>query len=369
MSVIKATKLYRDFMGLTNQIYVLVSNILDCIQTSKKILIIGDFLKEVQTNSTISITEILDLRSINDYLYKKHNLIIVYANRFDLKINNVYYGTTQKNINITQEFMSLLKKESNKVSFSKTINLNNIKGDICPNQLKKIFIHYSVDNYLFYDEYDEYDHHLKEDIVYDFNIYDFCDIKGWGVNANNEKKFTTILKNISFHPCFNHFVLEYMQNNFSLSTDKINVLHIRVEEDAIYHWSKINNMDLDTFREKIVEKYIHIISTHVNKTDKNIILSWSQSNKVIQFMVENGYDVHFLPKDSSLGRDVNAIHDFCVSKFCNHVFVGNYNPHMKQTNGSTFSYYISKTLNPSVKQILVELEHIEKACFLYYNNG
>lgn len=41
-------------------------------------------------------------------------------------------------------------------------------------------------------------------------------------------------------------------------------------------------------------------------------------------------------------RELNAIVDFIISKQCNNIFIGNFN--LNGNNGSTFSFYIYKSL-------------------------
>jgi hypothetical protein len=367
MKSIKVTKLFSNWMGFTNQMYVLVSNILHCIENKQKILVVGDFLKEINTNDTVPITEILDFEKINNFLFNNYNITLVYYNDNNFNFVSVHYGTDTNNIDITNEFLSFAVWQDKKITFNKSIKLNEIKGDICPKIQKKVFIKYSINGREIVDEFDEYEEQLAEDIVFDFNIYErtMCST-GWGVGLKdapkvNQDSFNFILKNIYYNQNFIKNTIEYIKGNFKLS-DTINVFHIRLEDDAINHWSKLNNMEPEQYKEKLERKYINIIYTLVKKTDKNIILSWCQNNNVIKFMKENGYNVHFLPKDFSIGREVNAINDFCISKFCNNIFIGNYNPNIINNNCSTYSYYISKCLNKNVKQVLIDIENVDNEC-------
>jgi hypothetical protein len=68
------------------------------------------------------------------------------------------------------------------------------------------------------------------------------------------------------------------------------------------------------------------------------------SNPVIDFLKEHYYSYRFTEKIFE-GREKNAIVDLLVSKKCNNVFIG--------YSESTFSYYITKCLNETVKKILI----------------
>jgi hypothetical protein len=148
--------------------------------------------------------------------------------------------------------------------------------------------------------------------------------------------FNDILRNIPFHARFKEFAM------VPLIRGAVNVLHLRLEEDAINHWSGVNNMTVEEFRQTLEEKYIDIIKQYVKVSDTNIILSGSTKNSVIDFMVENGYRVMIPTKHFINGRELNAIVDLLISKNCNNLFIGNFN--IEKLSGSTFSYFISVQL-------------------------
>lgn len=169
------------------------------------------------------------------------------------------------------------------------------------------------------------------------------------LNIHYNLKFIEISESIFHSIC--------CKNNISSNkTNNINVLHIRVEEDAINHWHSFNKMSKNKFKYLLEEKYIDIIKKHVNKnTDTNIILSSSLSNGVIDFLKENNYRYMLTPKFFE-DREKNAIVDFLISKNCNNLFIANFN--FTQLNGSTFSYYIAKTLSHNIKKMCIDLDKI-----------
>ena len=130
-----------------------------------------------------------------------------------------------------------------------------------------------------------------------------------------------------------------------------------MEDDSFPHFCKYNNITPEEFRKKLASKYIELITTYVNKSDTNIILSYSKDNEVTQFMKENGYTYLFTEKDPSMGREKNAIVDTIVSTVCNNVFIGNFK--LENTSGSTFTYFVMKRLNEGVKCALVDLMAID----------
>jgi hypothetical protein len=172
------------------------------------------------------------------------------------------------------------------------------------------------------------------------------------VNNINKDLFEDILMNIRFHPDFVEKADSFIQ---TLGDKKTNVIHLRVEDDAIKHWSIINHMIEDEFRDSIENKYIELIKRHIDKTHETIILSSSSKNGVIDFLEQEGYSYKFTEKHFA-GREKNAIIDLLISKRCNNIFIGSFNP--VKLNGSSFSYFILKSLDNDVKKIMIDLDRI-----------
>ncbi len=112
----------------------------------------------------------------------------------------------------------------------------------------------------------------------------------------------------------------------------INVIHLRLESDAIAHWGAVNNMSAKTFHDAVVDRYIDLIKTSMPKNQPILLLSGNIDNEVTAFMKENNYTYHVLTKQSKY-REVNAIMDMILGKMCSGVFIG--------AAGSTFSHLIA----------------------------
>jgi len=178
---------------------------------------------------------------------------------------------------------------------------------------------------------------------------------GW-ITDNNKEMFEHILTNIEYHQTF----IDYSLNETNGINDKfLNIVHLRIEDDAITHWSKMNNMTSGEFKLTLETLYIILIKKHINKNDLTVILTHSSDNNVIQFLKENGYNYKTTQKHFE-GREQNAIVDLLVGKRCNNVFIGNFN--FEKNSGSTFSYYISKLIDSSeninIKNIHIDLDNI-----------
>jgi hypothetical protein len=364
MKNIKVTKLYNEYTGFSEQIFFLILNILHCIDNNQHVLVIGNFLKEINTNNTIPITELLDLNKINIFLMNNYHINIVYNCDNNFKFINILYGSENMNIDITNEFLSKFIVKDKKFLFKNTINLNDLRGDPCPNEEKKLHITYIINGRKLTDIYDVFEETLIDDICFNFNdkYRTWCSAS----KEDDEDKFNFILKNIYFNSNIIEKANQFINLNFN-ENDKINCLHIRIDEDACKKWSKINNISENEFKEKLEKKYKEIIQQFIKKTDKNIILSWSQDNNVINFLRENEYNISFIEKDYSVGREICAAIDLNISKCCNNFFIGNYNPFSLKNNCSKFSYYISKNLKPEIKQICIDLENIDNLLIHYQN--
>jgi len=176
------------------------------------------------------------------------------------------------------------------------------------------------------------------------------------INHLDRTMFDHIMKNIPFVPFLNQLASEFIQPKIITPNQKINVLHLRLEDDAFDHWSKQNYMDKNTFQKVIYKKYIDLIDKYLNKEDINIILSFSTQNKVIDHLRDQGYKYFFSEKRFP-GREVNAALDLNIGSHCNNIFIGNFN--LEHLNGSSLSYVLLNRLKDKhITKILIDLDHI-----------
>lgn len=175
------------------------------------------------------------------------------------------------------------------------------------------------------------------------------------INKLDRIMFDDIIRNMPFVPYLNTLARDFVQPKLE-NTNKVNILHLRLEEDGFQHWSKQNFMDTKRFEEVISAKYIGLINKFLNKDDINIILSYSTENKVIEYMRTNGYKYFFSEKKFA-GREVNAALDLMIGTHCNNVFIGNFN--LENLNGSSLSYVLINHLQQKpVTKVLIDLDHI-----------
>ena len=347
-------KITEFFTGFTNQIFVLIGYIIGAHLNKVKLVVIDGFLDDISKDKYKPISEIFDIDKMNEYLKNKYDVIIVDKYNSNFELTSVLYGIENEKIDLTEHF----KNSNNGLFIDKNTNFNDIKGDPCIGIEKSLFLNYKINGYTFSEIYGE---HLTENISIDFlnSTYNFY--FSW-INTHKKELFDDVLLNIHYNLKFieiSESIFHTICSTINIPSNpitKINMLHLRLEEDAINHWHAYNKMSKNKFKYLLEEKYIDIIKKHVNKnTDKNIILSSSFSNKVIDFLRENNYIYSLTPKYFE-DREKNAIIDFLISKKCNNLFIGNFN--FVHLNGSTFSYYIKTSLKDNVKKICIDLDKI-----------
>jgi len=334
-------------MGLTNQLFCLSRGINEAIQNRSTVVVIDNFLCDYNLDKYTNISNILDLEKMNIY-FKKYNLILVDKYNFDFKLLNVTYGTSDIKLDITQ-YINEKYNQNEKLFINKNINMNKIQGDPCYGVKKNIWIKYKLNNDIIIDEYTE---NLTKDIDYTNDNYIKCNM-GWP--SKTYDTFLDILNHITYNKQF-FDISKRLLSDINL-TNKVNLIHLRLEDDGINHWAKMNKMSKANFKKKLENKYIQLIQEYIDKNNITILLSSSFNNKVIDFLNNNKYNYFISNKKYFEYRELNAVVDFIISKQCNNVFIGNFN--LNGNNGSTFSYYIYKTLNSNnIIYKYIDLDHL-----------
>ncbi len=320
-------------VGFTNQIFALITSIIIAHNRGEKIIMVDGFLDDIHHTTYTPITEIFNLPSLNLFL-KNYDMIIMDKHHVQFEIISVRYGMDSHYLDITDFF------KQNKTD---TPPFNTIQGDPCPGVMKQCIFTYKINDHVVEEIYHE---HKYKDVMKGPYVYTF----GW-INSWNETMFTDILKNITYHP---DFIGKAESIYRQITSSRVNVLHLRVEDDAIAHWSKKNNMSPNEFQTYVEDKYIELCKTYLSTTDETIVVSASASNRVIDFLHQNHYSYRLTPKFFK-EREKNAIVDLLVASQCNHTFIGNFN--VKNKNGSSFSYYIGTQLH-DVTHVYIDLDNI-----------
>jgi hypothetical protein len=340
--------------GFTNQIFALITSIINAYKKGEKVVVVGYFLNDINKSIYTPISQIFDVDKINIFLKNNYDIIIIDRNDIQFEIISIKYGSNETNYIDLTDFIQTNYFKNNSLHIDKKCSFNKIKGDPCVGIVKKLIMKYKINNYHFEEIYDE---NLKSNININFDgPYIFK--LGW-IDSFNDNMFDKILTNITYH---NDFILKSEIILNKINTDKkINVIHLRLENDGIVHWSKQNKMEPNNYRKYLENKYINLIKTHLSTIDENIIVSSSLSNGVIDFLKQNNYNYKFIDKFFN-DREKNAIVDLLVSKYCNNKFIGNFN--FQNKNGSTFSYYMWKCMNPNVITIYIDLDKVHNTAVI-----
>ena len=329
--------------GLTNQIFSLVIAIITAILRKNHTVVIGQFQPDIFDTSIKlrDCDEIFNLEETNKNL-KENNIPVnlMCKSKLNYKLKSILYGSGDNIIDITEQSPSVIL----------TGSYNSIKGDPSPGVVKQLCVNYLMNNKEFIDLYDE---------TYNFNIHvknvNNESSRGF-VNKETKHLFDLILNCLQYKTCIDSVSFLPLLN----SDEKNNVIHLRLEDDSIQHWSRQNNLNPSIFKTQLEEKYIHMILHHSDKNIKTIIVG-SKQNKVIDFLQENNYNYIFYNLNLN-GREINAIYDLIQASQCNETFISNFN--YKEFNGSSFSYYIS-AISKSKKIVAIDIDRINSPYILY----
>jgi hypothetical protein len=345
------SKINESFTGFTNQIFALTMGIISAYKQGEKVVIVDEFIRDISKKTYTPITNIFNITDINYFLKINYDIIIVDKKNINFELLSITYGIDEKNIDLTSSIKDKYFKDG-KLFINKDCCFNDIKGDPCPEVSKKLIIKYIINDYYIEEIYEE---NLKTDIIFDFDSVYKCDF-GWpfgSVDSFNDNMFEKILTNIKYSNDLvskSEFIKKQINTN-----KKINVIHLRLEDDGLDHWSRMNNIGKNEYKTILEQKYIDLIKSFLSQNDETIILSHSFSNGVIDYLKQNNYKYKFINKFFS-DREKNAIVDFLVSNYCNNFFIGNFN--FKDLRGSSFSYYIGKSLKNDVIKIYIDLDKI-----------
>lgn len=179
-------------------------------------------------------------------------------------------------------------------------------------------------------------------------------------NFNMATKLTNskLGKHIATHLQFSSRITTHVMRNMNQAIPNddrsVNVIHLRLEDDAIRHWATMNKLPQQEFRARLANNYIRVIKEHIRPRETTFILSGNTNNDVVKFMRKSGYNIRMCPKLSKY-REVNAAMDLVVGQMCNRVLIS--------AGGSTFSHIIRMFHEKEnrVKNVSINLNHIDSS--------
>lgn len=362
------SRIHMNGSGFTNQIMSFILSIIFAVNNKHPIVVVDNFSNDNVKSSFTPISQIINLNKLNDFLLQKYNIIVVDKYCVDnWRLLSVHYGSDACKFDITKEIKDSCLFE-NRLFINKYMYFNRIKGDPIYGKEKNIYLKYEITDTLTKKAFtveevypEELDRHVVIDIQNAEYQFDFVNCEFMYTRTNFFNIFEDILLKIRYTNEFENLAMKTI-TNMGIQ-NKVNVIHLRVENDAIKHWSSMNNMNCVDFQNAIEAKYIALIQKYMNKNDEIIILSSSSVNGVIDFLIQNGYKIKISEKYFEY-REKNAIVDLLVSRVCNNIFMGSI--HNETKNGSTFSFYISKIVDKTVKKIGIDIDNIKNEECVFY---
>jgi hypothetical protein len=141
--------------------------------------------------------------------------------------------------------------------------------------------------------------------------------------SSQPSRFADILSHLDFQNKFkerNSDAMSQINHRFSLGfkieNTKVNIIHLRLEDDAVSTFASSNKKDKREYKQLIEDKYIEIISKSIRPSDLTLVISGDYNNRVIDFLSLNQFQ-YFTTEKFYPFREMNAIHDLLFYNFCN----------------------------------------------------
>jgi hypothetical protein len=141
----------------------------------------------------------------------------------------------------------------------------------------------------------------------------------WNVSSDSYIS-TYILSNLKFNSKFYDIADEILKKN-KITAEPCNVIHLRLENDAIECWSKQNGLSPEEFKKILEIKYIKNIEKFINKNYITIVVASEYDNNVIKYLRDNGY-LYLTTEKRFKERELNAIVDLIITQRCDRVILG-----------------------------------------------
>jgi hypothetical protein len=210
-------------------------------------------------------------------------------------------------------------------------------------------IKYNLNNGFFYEQYPIDDNKLIENVNVMFDNLkfegNFCYVQ--------DEMFFDVLRNIPFNKTIinssQHIINHLIHKN---STNVFNVVHLRIEDDAIEHFYAKCNVSKSLLKSIVETKYIKIIKDFFNKDDIIILLTYDMDNAVIKYLKTHHYKFIINDKKDK-DREISAINDMLLGEYCNNYYICVWE--------SSFSYTLLSRINkkPNVKTIQISYEKLQ----------
>ena len=369
MSFLALNVPFQKTAGLCNQLYNIVQTTIFGIKNNYKFIILDKFLKECNSENYCPVKDVIDISKTNFFL-RKYNIALIDGFDCKLHIDSVIYGNDRASLNVT-DFANTKFKNNNDFIIEKNTDLNEIFGyncDIsCNKKSPSLFIHYRINDVAIFSFFSTNNGLLSEKIQLCFNniFYKTFHPEGTSIPVTNDGsyEFNDILTNIYFQNTLTQDAVIYRDQGSGsgfgfgsgFGSEKINVIHIRLEDDAVQHWGKEYCYDdLELYKKKMEDVYISSIIEAIQKDEITILLSFDYNNRVVEYMKTNKYNILIPPKMNKY-RELSAINDMIIAEKCNNVFIGVYESSFAFTVLKRIQTNIEKRGGPPLKQFIFKM--------------
>jgi hypothetical protein len=312
MSFVYPVQIINKNSGLCNQIQSLLGGLTYALNNNIQILFIEKFLCDYNNeNSKTSFSEIFDTKKMNESLNKEYGIYIFDSIKINLRLLSIIIDGKEVLYKYINDFVkdSLFCISKNYL-FNEYINdIHNICIKIEINE-QKFDLFTNIKN-----------GKIEKEICIELNYDKINFYEGDIWTTTNHNNFINFINHIHFTQEFYKNTNIWLTNN-QLNNNIFNTIHLRVEDDAINHWSVNNNMKPEVFKKELIKKNIYLIKKYFNKDIPIVILSYDTNNEVIDYLVNNNYKILYRNKKKEEGREINAIYDLILGKKTSGIYIG-----------------------------------------------
>jgi Capsular polysaccharide synthesis protein len=336
--------------GLCNQLIMIIHAILEARNRGNRSLIMSNFRTEIdESNHNVPLGSIFDLDQMNR---------TIVAPRFKpiedcrIEFKSATYGINKKRVPLP----------SNRLPIFCNHNINHILSDPVYGIAKNVELNFEVDGIPYIKTIQEHNSHLREPVHGNRTDLEKTYSKLYWYDTISEREFINIARGLRFSPKFYRIADEYLTD----LNQELNVVHLRVEDDAIDHWFKFTtNQTVRTkeeFKDRICQMYIKYIYAMIPRNQTILILSHSSQNEVIDAIKDDYHLIFIDAKDrireefGTVGRELEAIVDYIAGQKCSNIFIGCHS--LRNKEGSTFSWFLHHTMQNKMS-VLFDLENID----------
>lgn len=263
--------------GFCNQMYTLATSVRAAEETGVPFLFVSSFLLEIDTDLTRPIRHILDLPATNAQLRQAgFSVSLVDPDEYDLVIERI--GTV------------LPEPHRGALALPPTAFAADTES---------VTVHLRIDGI-------DAQYVVKQPHVTGVLLDPFSSLSYTArYDAKKDLVFATLLRSLVFQDTLTKLAVDWARATLP---GQVQIIHLRLEADAVAHWSKEASLTEPDFKRQVENGYIRLIQTHVRKRLPVLVLSGDYNNRVMTFMHSAGYEV-FTPPKYAPERELAALAD------------------------------------------------------------